>query len=870
MNLRKRLWAGILSVALVSQAFIGTTVVKADAIQLESTNILTAGAVMKSYKWEGTRKNKKVKTNAKVIEIDLTNPNVKLDTIVGTGGQYTKRQTVLNMAKETGAVAAVNGDFYNMQAEGVPIGAQIMDGQLMSSTSHMMSGMYSFALTKDNVPVIDLFAFAGEIRAVDGASFPLSGYNKTYYWYDDGTHSHTDNLFLYTSAWAKVDRSNNGVSVPTEVKVQNGVITDIKINGVIKETPPEDGYILRASGVSAEFVKEHLKIGDPLEANYSLVPQDPSKQYDTANFKTMISGHTILVDGGQPAKFSRNVNDLNGNRSRTAIGYSKDMKKAYLITVDHATGSDGMTLQELQNFMVGIGVWKGLNLDGGGSTQLATRPLGEFVPVLTNVTEYGSQRAVVNGVGVFSVAPQGEVKALTLGGPEEIFKGEKINFPLKAYDVYYNPVKIDETMDMTWTTSEPIGSFEGNTFTANKVGKTTLTAKIGQGTATKEVKVLGSSDLSSLKLTSNSQVLREGETYTLKLTGTDKNGKSRTLSPESVKWEVQGLDVEIVNGKFTVESLQDVKQARIIANYDGFSTMLTLPVGYEKMWYDLDKLSVQTTLDVYPAEVKGNVGVVQGEDGNKSLEISYDFSGGTGNKAVYGEFNGKDGAMIAGNPQYMKMKVFGDNSNNWVRAEIIDGDGDLNRIDFTRNMNWEGWKELTANLADYKLTYPIKVMNVYVANPAENQDERAVTGKVLIDDISFFYRSSIQSEAKAKEITMTLNDRNVKLDNQALELDQAPVSIDDRTFVPIGFIIEAFGGEVKWDKDQKKVTIIQGDKLLELWNGKNEMVFTGRRVTTDVSPRIMNGRTMVPLRVIADELKWKVEWNEKTKTIVLK
>ncbi|GJM73671.1 hypothetical protein HMSSN036_58870 [Paenibacillus macerans] len=58
-----------------------------------------------------TRSGKSVKVLADVVEVDLTNPYVSLDVMTGKGGQLTTRQSVEGMAKETGAVAGVNGDF---------------------------------------------------------------------------------------------------------------------------------------------------------------------------------------------------------------------------------------------------------------------------------------------------------------------------------------------------------------------------------------------------------------------------------------------------------------------------------------------------------------------------------------------------------------------------------------------------------------------------------------------------------------------------------------------------------------------------------------------------------------------------------------
>ncbi|MFX7674822.1 phosphodiester glycosidase family protein, partial [Acinetobacter baumannii] len=88
----------------------------------------------------------------------------------------------------------------------------------------------------------------------------------------------------------------------------------------------------------------------------------------------------ILVNEGKPSSFSRNTGSLSpsSGRARTAVGYSKDNKTAYLITVEDSSVSAGMTLAELQRTMAALGVWKGINLDGGGSTTMVDRPLGEF------------------------------------------------------------------------------------------------------------------------------------------------------------------------------------------------------------------------------------------------------------------------------------------------------------------------------------------------------------------------------------------------------------------------------------------------------------------------------------------------------------
>lgn len=870
MNFHKKVGIGALACVLSVQvlfAIPGASRAAEPALNLSSQETITSGAVLKKYVWSTTRNNRDVTVNANVIEVDLKNPNVRLDAMAGTGNVFTKKQSVSDMVKDKGAVAGTNGDFYNTQAEGVPEGPQVTGGQLYA-TPPKISGLYSFALTQDNTPIVDIFDFKGSVTAKDGAVFELGGVNKTYYWYDDGTHSHANGLFMYTNAWGQTYRSIDGTNVPTEVLVQNGKIVKIEVNSIIDMIAPTDGYILRASGKASEFVVNHLKVGDPLIANYEMVPHDPSKKYDTKNFKMMIGGNTILVADGQPTYFTREIKDFDGyvNRSRTALGYSKDLKTAYLITVDNSGTSKGMTIPELQQFMIKAGVWRGLVLDGGGSTQMVARPLGEFDPILVNKTENGNERKVVNGVGVFSTAPKGEVKGLILKGPSELFINESANYQIKAYDEYYNPVAAN-AINPQWSTSADVGVWKDNVFTAMKAGKTMLTAQSGKGTAGIDVQVIGRDQISTMKINSGDISLSNGESYKLPVTVTTKDGITREIPSQLVQWDLKGIQGTIKDGVLQVGSLAGSQSAQITATYDGFSTNLTLPIGIEKIWYDLDTTAVMTTVDKYPAEVAGSVSI-DPSTGNKNLALTYDFTNGKGTKAVYARFNGSNGAQIEGEPQYIRVKVQGDGSMNWLRAEVVDAAGKLGRIDLTQNMNWKGWRELTENLTGYNLKYPITIKSIYVANPEVGQDERALKGKINIDDISFVYKGQLSSPPMSK-VTLTINKKTVTVNDKPMTLEQAPVIIKDNTMIPVRFVAEALGGTVTWSDAERKVTIVRGDKLMELWIDKADILVNGERVTAEVAPRIMNNLTVVPLRLISEKFGWKVGWEPKGQVITL-
>lgn len=99
----------------------------------------------------------------------------------------------------------------------------------------------------------------------------------------------------------------------------------------------------------------------------------------------------------------------------------------------------------------------------------------------------------------------------------------------------------------------------------------------------------------------------------------------------------------------------------------------------------------------------------------------------------------------------------------------------------------------------------------------------------------------------------------------ATAMDVSPVIKESRTFLPIRFITEPIGAEIQWVDAEKKVIINQDSTIIELWIGKNNAEINGKTVPIDpdnasVMPMIINGRTMMPLRFIAENLGCEVKW----------
>jgi hypothetical protein len=125
-----------------------------------------------------------------------------------------------------------------------------------------------------------------------------------------------------------------------------------------------------------------------------------------------------------------------------------------------------------------------------------------------------------------------------------------------------------------------------------------------------------------------------------------------------------------------------------------------------------------------------------------------------------------------------------------------------------------------------------------------------------------------------KAIQLTIGNRTMRANGKSTILEAAPVIKNGRTLVPIRAIIEALGGTVTWDGAARRATVTFGGTSLELWIGKNIATINGTDTPIDstnlkVVPEIINGRTMLPLRFVSENLGCVVEWAAATQTITI-
>lgn len=126
--------------------------------------------------------------------------------------------------------------------------------------------------------------------------------------------------------------------------------------------------------------------------------------------------------------------------------------------------------------------------------------------------------------------------------------------------------------------------------------------------------------------------------------------------------------------------------------------------------------------------------------------------------------------------------------------------------------------------------------------------------KVLEKSINFEVKETVKIQLNGEILTFN---------------DQQPVVIDDRILVPARGVFEKMGMNVSWDAQRQLVTI-KNDKL-EINIAIDEKVLTvgNKKIFMDVPAKLINGRTMIPLRAVAEATMATVEWNDAENTAII-
>lgn len=108
------------------------------------------------------------------------------------------------------------------------------------------------------------------------------------------------------------------------------------------------------------------------------------------------------------------------------------------------------------------------------------------------------------------------------------------------------------------------------------------------------------------------------------------------------------------------------------------------------------------------------------------------------------------------------------------------------------------------------------------------------------------------------------------IDNERVKTDVSPQLIGGRVLVPLRVISESLGARVDWENNTKTAQIKALDKVLKLQINQTISYVNDKPIELDVPPQMVASRTMVPLRFISEQMNAEVSWLNDEKTVVVK
>lgn len=289
-------------------------------------------------------------------------------------------------------------------------------------------------------------------------------------------------------------------------------------------------------------------------------------------------------------------------------------------------------------------------------------------------------------------------------------------------------------------------------------------------------------------------------------------------------------DIETLKKMIVTEIEDSVKEGTYPQKSEDLKEFLSV-VGIEKLSYHtsrkstgVGKLEMVTGFSDKEAGLEGRLSfssTISGSRDNYSGSYSIELAGGDSQYSVSGRWTG----VYSG-----KESLFSQNDT----------------IDFT--------------ITDAKGAGSLFKLELQLDAEVEEDKNAAVSIPVLTE-----YNSTNMKEHAAK---YNANPSLIKVfvDNTPLTFDVPPYVKDGRTMVPIRNLAEAMGCEVRWTHPNR-IDIVRGDKKISMYVGERKYAANNVEKLLDVPPVTINGRNMVPLRFIAEELGCRVEFDSSTNTV---
>lgn len=678
-----------------------------------------------------------------VVTADTGDDNVRVGAQVANDNVLSpENETVSSMAERTGAVAGVNGGYFQINASGQANDGEIVDGEIWKSPTADHEG--TIAVRKDGSVVYGPQDFSGSLSVErTSETRELTSVNTLDDAADEGITALTPRLSDVDESWF------GGTHMVALGHSEDGgeTVTIDEVGPLDSLEGSHYGFVGGdESSKSGAWIAENLEEGDTVSVEAEVSPDDDIAQ--------LIQGPgRILADG---EVFDDPAHQMPKDRHpETAVGSTAD-GELVMVTLDGQKTADvaiGVGWKQVATYLQSLGVTDAVLLDGGGSTEMVVRQPGDTEASVANTPSDKGERPVANGLFVYSEAAEaGAASDVSLHDGEEISTaaGATTLAPAFATDAAGNPAA-----DAVEVTAEPaeLGTWEDGSFTAGSPGTGRLVARSGDATASVPLTVTDSFD--SFSVSPDRTSLANGETEEFTVTGRTGDAPAVTLDPAAVEWDVSPGDLgemEQETGVFTAAG-SGGGQATLTATVGGSSASADVAVGevVEPLiaadtaadW----KLSAEAGAKTTPADrAKETTDVPPSSSQSTALTVDYAMPKNSDQHRIRFSPNNGEGVKAGKNkagqvPENLRFRFKVESESqrqSWIVLNVADAEGHtLGLWTELKASDYNKWTELSKSIHRGVFTsYPLTIQNIsYVSSDGTT----AAKGKFTLGGMSVTY-----------------------------------------------------------------------------------------------------------------------------------
>ena len=351
-------------------------------------------------------------------------------------------------------VATINGSlFRSLFREGESIGVtglglNVSDGELINAGNPKARGtepVPGFGVDANGLPMIGTPHVTMNLTLPGEVVTPVDRINQ---WRFDATVS------LFTPRFGPSTVSDHlgdefvieGFTLPlTTVGIHTGTVVAVRRG--MPDAPIGPGQVVLSVSSTAPSYATYAGLEVGSQVSFSVGVTEP----EWASATQTVGGKDMLVVGGQNV-----VVDPEESRARTAIGINA-AGDVLMVTVDNGTAAWGVNLSDLADLMIERGAVSAVNLDGGGSSQMAVRRPGDVqVSYVNTQLDTTTRRGVANALQIVSTAPDGPLATLFINpAASQATIGSTVAFVAKGQDADLNGIELDPDLIEWGVTTSP-------------------------------------------------------------------------------------------------------------------------------------------------------------------------------------------------------------------------------------------------------------------------------------------------------------------------------------------------------------------------------------------------------------------------------